>query len=96
MSRAIERDVERLFRRESARPISVLTRILGPHNLELAEDVVQDSFAAALRDWAAKGIPKNPPAWLLTTARNRAIDAIRWERTRRSFAPDLAQFLDSE
>jgi RNA polymerase sigma-70 factor (ECF subfamily) len=91
-----EPDIDRLFRREAARLISVLTRILGPHNLELAEDVVQDSFAAALRDWSAKGVPDNPAAWLLTTARNRAIDAIRRERTQRRFAPDLAHFLDSE
>jgi len=92
----LERDLDRLFRRESARLISVLTRILGPHNLALAEDVVQDSFATALQEWAVKGLPDNPPAWLLTTARNRAIDAIRRERRRRTFAPDLARFLESE
>ena len=96
MTAADPRDIERLFRREATRLISVLTRILGTHNLELAEDVVQDSFAAALRAWTTRGIPENPSAWLLTTARNRAIDAIRRERTHRRFAPDLARFLDSE
>ena len=85
-----------MFRRESGRLISVLTRILGPHNLELAEDVVQESFVTALAQWSASGIPDNPSAWLLTTARNRAVDTIRRERTRRNFAPDLAVFLDSE
>jgi RNA polymerase sigma-70 factor (ECF subfamily) len=88
--------MELLFRRESGRLISVLTRILGPHNLELAEDVVQESFVAALRAWSTSGIPDNAPAWLLTAARNRATDAIRRERTRRTFAPDLAVYLDSE
>jgi RNA polymerase sigma factor (sigma-70 family) len=74
----------------------VLTRLFGPHNLELAEDVVQASFVAALESWGKAGIPDNPAAWLLTTARHRAIDAIRRERTRRSFAVDLARHLDGE
>lgn len=89
-------DVESVFRRESRRLISVLTRILGPSNLELAEDVVQESFVSAMRDWETHGVPENPSAWLLTTARNKAIDAIRRERTRRTFAADLAMHLDSE
>jgi RNA polymerase sigma-70 factor (ECF subfamily) len=48
-----------------------------------------------MRHWSERGIPDNPPGWLLTTARNRAIDAIRRERTRRTFASDLAKYLDS-
>ncbi len=89
-------EIERLFRRESGRLISVLTRILGPGNLELAEDVMQEAFVAAMREWAQRGVPENPSAWLFTAARNRAIDAIRRERTRRTFAADLAMYLDSE
>jgi RNA polymerase sigma-70 factor (ECF subfamily) len=89
-------DLDALFRRESRRLISVLTRILGPQNLELAEDVMQDAFVAAMREWSSHGVPANPSAWLLTAARNRAIDAIRRERTRRTFAADLAIYLDSE
>lgn len=89
-------DIEALFRRESGRLISVLTRIFGPHNLELAEDVVQEAFVAAMAAWSDDGVPENPAAWLLTTARNRAIDAIRRERTRRTFAADLTKYLDSE
>ena len=50
----------------------------------------------ALEKWGAAGIPDNPAAWLLTTARHRAIDAIRRERTRRTFAADLARYLDGE
>ncbi|MEM7416199.1 MAG: sigma-70 family RNA polymerase sigma factor [Gemmatimonadota bacterium] len=91
-----EREIELLFKRESGRLIAVLTRILGPKNLELAEDVVQESFVAALHTWEKDGVPENASAWLLTTARNRAVDAIRRERTRRTFAPDLAMYLDSE
>ena len=93
---AIPSEIEALFRRESRRLISVLTRILGPGNLELAEDVLQDAFIAAMREWTSRGVPENPSAWLLTAARNRAIDAIRRERTRRTFAADLAMYLDSE
>ena len=96
ISAAVQTEIEQLFRRESGRLISVLTRILGPQNLELAEDVVQESFVAAMKSWSVDGVPDNPPAWLLSTARNRAIDAIRRERTRRTFAPDLAIYLDSE
>jgi RNA polymerase sigma-70 factor (ECF subfamily) len=92
----LEADIEALFRRESGRLISVLTRILGPQNLELAEDVVQESFVAAMAAWSERGVPDNPVAWLLTTARNRAIDTIRRERTRRTFADDLTKYLDSE
>jgi RNA polymerase sigma-70 factor (ECF subfamily) len=90
----IEADIEALFRRESGRLISVLTRIFGPHNLELAEDVVQESFVSAMHAWSESGVPDNPAGWLLTTARNRAIDAVRRERTRRTFADDLT-FRDS-
>ena len=96
MTEPVPSTIETVFRRESGRLISVLTRLLGPQNLELAEDVVQEAFVAALSDWSAHGVPDNPPAWLLTAARRRAIDAIRRERTRRTFAADLAKFLDSE
>jgi RNA polymerase sigma-70 factor (ECF subfamily) len=86
----------RLFRRESGRLISVLTRILGPGNLQLAEDVLQEAFVAALGEWADRGLPENPSGWLFTAARNRAIDTVRRERTRRTFAADLTIYLDSE
>ena len=96
MPGVLDDEIEALFRRDSGRLISVLTRIFGPHNLELAEDVVQESFVAAMRHWSNEGIPDNPTAWLITTARNRAIDAIRRERTRRTFASDLALYLEGE
>ena len=89
-------EMEQLFRRDAGRLTSVLTRILGPQNLQLAEDVVQEAFVLAMRTWPDDGIPDNPSAWLLTTARNRAIDVIRRERTRRTFADDLAVYLDSD
>jgi RNA polymerase sigma-70 factor (ECF subfamily) len=77
------------FRRESARMLAALARILGMHNLPLAEDVVQDVLCRALEVWKYHPQPENPSAWLAAAARNRAIDLIRAERTRLRFAPDL-------
>lgn len=87
---------EHLFRREAGRMVAALTRIFGPHNLALAEDVVQDSFCRALTVWRSRGLPENPSAWLMATAKNRALDVIRRERTARTFAPELGRRLDSE
>lgn len=90
-------DVEgHLFRREAGRIVSALTRIFGVHNLALAEDVMQDAFCRALEVWRIRGIPDNPSAWLMTTARNRALDVLRRQRTANTFAPELGRLLDSE
>lgn len=87
---------EHLFRREAGRLDSILTGLFGMHNLALAEDVVQDAFCRALEMWKFHGVPKNPSAWLLTTARNRALDVLRRKRTALRYAPDLEQYLKSE
>lgn len=87
---------EHLFRRESGRLVAVLTRLFGMRNLALAEDVVQDAFRQALETWPFYGAPKNPSAWLMTTARNRALDVLRRERTARKYAPELARRIESE
>ncbi|MEA3246255.1 MAG: DUF6596 domain-containing protein [Gemmatimonadota bacterium] len=87
---------EHLFRQEAGRMIASLTRLFGTHNLALAEDVVQDAFARALEVWKVRGVPPNPSAWLMATARHRALDVIRRERTARTFAPELARLLESE
>jgi predicted RNA polymerase sigma factor len=87
---------DHLFRRESARMIAALTRVFGVHNLSLAEDVVQDALCRALEVWKVRGVPDNPAAWLMSTAKNRAIDILRRERTARTFAPELGRLLDTE
>src|ERR1700691_1822691 len=87
---------DHLFRRESGRMVAALTRIFGVHNLALAEDVVQDSFCRALEVWKFRGMPENPSAWLMATAKNRALDILRRERTARTFAPELCRLLASE
>jgi RNA polymerase sigma-70 factor (ECF subfamily) len=71
--------VDRAYRDERARSIAILARVLG--DVELAEDAVQDAFATALERWPRDGVPRNPGAWIVATARNRAIDRIRRERT---------------
>jgi RNA polymerase sigma-70 factor (ECF subfamily) len=87
---------EHLFRRQAGRLVSILTGLFGIHNLPLAEDVVQEAFCRALETWKFHAVPENPSAWLLTTARNRALDVLRRERTALKYAPDLEPFLKSE
>lgn len=87
---------DHLFRRESGRLTAALTRIFGIHNLALAEDVVQDAFCRAIEVWPFRGVPDNPSAWLMATARHRAIDVLRRERTARTFAPEVGRLLESE
>jgi len=87
---------EHLFRWESGRLVSILTRLFGIHNLALAEDVVQDAFCRALETWKFYGVPKNPSGWLMATAKHRALDVLRREGTARKFAPELGRLLESE
>ena len=71
--------VEHLFRHQAARIIAALTRVFGSHNLQLAEDVVQDALIKALQVWPFQGVPENPAAWLTQVAKRRALDLIRRE-----------------
>jgi RNA polymerase sigma factor (sigma-70 family) len=87
---------EHLFRCEAGRMVAALTRIFGVHNLALVEDVVQDAFCRAVELWNVRGVPENPTGWLMATARNRALDVLRRQRTARQFAPELGRLLDSE
>ncbi|MFI9554704.1 RNA polymerase sigma factor [Nonomuraea endophytica] len=72
--------VERVFREEYGRAVAVLVRSFG--DIELAEEAVQDAFATALRRWPQDGPPPSPSGWIITTARNRAIDRLRKESAR--------------
>src|SRR6266540_3638516 len=87
---------DHLFRREAGRLVGALTRVFGVHNLALAEDAVQDAFCRALEVWKFHGVPENPSAWLMATAKNRALDILRRQRTARTFAPELGRLLESE
>jgi RNA polymerase sigma-70 factor (ECF subfamily) len=73
-------DVDRVFREEYGRAVAVLVRAFG--DIDLAEEAVQDAFAAAVQRWPATGPPPSPAGWIITTARNRAIDRLRREASR--------------
>src|SRR5947199_240023 len=87
---------EHLFRREAGRIVATLTRIFGVENLALAEDVTQDAFCRAREVWPFRGVPDNPSAWLMATAKHRAVDVLRRERTARTLAPELGRLLESD
>ncbi len=71
--------VELTFREESGRALATLIRVLG--DFDLAEEAVQDAFVTALERWPRDGVPDRPGAWIVTTARNRALDRLRRSRT---------------
>jgi RNA polymerase sigma-70 factor (ECF subfamily) len=69
-----------VFREENGRAVAVLVRIFG--DIDIAEEAVQDAFTAAVRRWPSTGLPPSPAGWIITTARNRAIDRLRREASR--------------
>src|SRR5262245_521231 len=73
-------EIEDIFRREYGRAVSVLVRLLG--DIDAAEEAVQDAFTAAVQRWPYAGLPPSPAGWIITTARNRAIDRHRREASR--------------
>ncbi|MEU4253890.1 RNA polymerase sigma factor [Amycolatopsis sp. NPDC026612] len=72
--------VEEVFAAEYGRAVSVLVRVFG--DIDVAEEAVQDAFAEAVRRWPSAGLPPSPAGWIITTARNRAIDRLRREAAR--------------
>ncbi|HEU4399438.1 MAG TPA: sigma factor, partial [Actinomycetota bacterium] len=73
-------EIEDVFREQHGRAVSVLVRSFG--DIDVAEEAVQEAFAAAVQRWPATGVPPSPAGWIITTARNRAIDRLRREATR--------------
>lgn len=73
-------EIERVFREESGKAVATLVRLFG--DIELAEEAVQDAFVVATQRWPTHGIPPSTAGWIITTARNRAIDRFRREATR--------------
>ena len=91
---SIDRTIDRIVREEWGRILASLTKSLG--DIQLAEDVLQDAIVAAMDTWAARGIPKVPAAWLLTTARRKALDRIRRDRNFASKRAELAILTELE
>jgi RNA polymerase sigma-70 factor (ECF subfamily) len=73
-------EIERVFREDSGKAVATLVRLFG--DIDLAEEAVQDAFVVAVQRWPTGGVPHSPAGWIITTARNRAIDRFRRESTR--------------
>ncbi|MGI6872894.1 RNA polymerase sigma factor [Amycolatopsis sp. 3B14] len=73
-------EIARVFREEYGRAVAVLVRVFG--DIDIAEEAVQDAFTTAVRRWPEDGIPPSPAGWIITTARNRAVDRLRREAIR--------------
>ncbi|HEX2274944.1 MAG TPA: RNA polymerase sigma factor [Acidimicrobiales bacterium] len=73
-------EIEEVFRQESGRAVATLIRLFG--DIDIAEEAVQEAFVVALQRWPASGLPPSPAGWIITTARNRAIDRLRRESSR--------------
>jgi RNA polymerase sigma factor (sigma-70 family) len=86
------RAIEATFRIERARLIAGLARMV--RNVDLAEELAQDALVIALSEWPKTGVPHNPGAWLMTTAKRRAIDTLRHDRMRRRKHVEIARTRD--
>ena len=73
-------DIERVFRQQYGRAVAVLVRVFG--DIDVAEEAVQDAFTTAVASWPDSGVPPAPAGWIITTARNRAVDRLRRESSR--------------
>ncbi|MCL7491488.1 RNA polymerase sigma factor [Streptomyces sp. MCA2] len=80
MPKATAADISGVFREEYGRAVAVLVRVFG--DIDIAEEAVQDAFTAAVARWPSTGLPPSPAGWIITTARNRAIDRLRREASR--------------
>jgi RNA polymerase sigma-70 factor (ECF subfamily) len=87
---------DHFFRHETGRIIATLSKIFGLQNIDLVEDATQDACGRALEVWSVRGLPENPSGWLMTAAKNRAIDILRRERRSRTFSTEYGQLLNSE
>ncbi|HWM39590.1 MAG TPA: RNA polymerase sigma factor [Streptomyces sp.] len=80
MTRPTGSQIDRVFREEYGRAVAVLVRVFG--DIDVAEEAVQDAFATAVQRWPSAGLPPSPAGWIITTARNRAVDRLRREALR--------------
>ena len=85
--------VDHLFRHRAGQMVSTLTRIFGPENLPLAEEVVQEALMSALMQWTFHGVPENPAGWLFRVARNKALDQLRRQTALQKKEPEIAAAL---
>ena len=89
--------VTHLFRHEAGKMTAVLTKLFGLSNVEIAEDIVQETLIAALETWKIKGIPDNPRAWLYKVAKNRTLDVLkRQQHFQKNISPNITFTLENE
>src|SRR5258708_30813692 len=93
MPAAAAGSVEHVFREEYGRAVAVLVRYFG--DIDLAEEAVQDAFAVAVQRWPSNGVPPSPAGWIITTARNRAINRLHREASRDDRHAQAAALLDT-
>src|SRR5207245_8514836 len=86
-------EIERTFREQYGRAVAVLIRVFG--DIDLAEEAVQDAFAVAVQRWPSTGVPPSPAGWIITTARNRAINRLRREASRAERHAQAAALLET-
>jgi RNA polymerase sigma-70 factor (ECF subfamily) len=87
-------DVERVFRAEHGRAVATLVRVFG--DIDLAEEAVQDAYVVALDHWTRDGVPPSPAGWIITTARNRALDFLRRESSRATRQAEAMRLYERE
>lgn len=91
---ADDREIAGIFKRESGRAVATLVRRFG--DIDIAEEAVQEAFVEAVRRWPQAGIPPSPAGWIITTAKNRAIDRLRREAIRDDRQTEATRLLDSD
>jgi RNA polymerase sigma factor (sigma-70 family) len=88
--------VAHLFRHKASQIIAILTRIFGFANLDLAEDVVQETLVKALQQWPFTGVPDNPSGWIIQVAKNQALDILRRQNLFRDKQADITRQLEDQ
>ncbi|WP_308365234.1 MULTISPECIES: RNA polymerase sigma factor [unclassified Microbulbifer] len=92
--KAIQIQLEEIYRAESRRVLATLIRLLG--DFELAEEALHEAFTAALKQWPEEGVPGNPRAWLVSTGRFKAIDRLRRQARQDPLTEEMAEKLESD
>ncbi len=88
--------VDHLFRHEAGKMVAVLARIFGIHNIEMAEDVVQEAFLKAAQTWKYNTVPNNPSGWLMQVAKNKALDIIRHAQISHQYSAEVSKRIQAE
>jgi RNA polymerase sigma-70 factor (ECF subfamily) len=87
-------EIERVFRQDSGRATATLARLFG--HIDMAEEAVQEAFVRAVEKWPIEGVPPSPAGWIITTAKNSAIDRLRRESTRDDRQAEAVRLVDGE